>query len=389
VAAFLPTLEVIARWLAYLTRLQERVLRSSSKVQIHPVLSLLVFAGMAAVAYADHLVAGVSLAYLYFLPLALSAFVHRLRTSMVLVLICAFLGDWFGPAEHGQWPHAARMVLALIGFTSVVLFVNRLTAQRAALGRVVQDQADELAKEMELAAEVQRRLLPSYPPSVPGFELAARMYPAKAVGGDYYDFMEMPNGKLGFAIGDVSGKGVSAGLFMPAVRIALRANVGREARVEQTMEMANRVMYELTDEERFVSLFYGVLDITSRHLCYANAGHHPPLLFRAHSREADWLETGGPVLGLLSDVRFESGSTDLLSGDLFVLYTDGVVEAHNPDGKEFSRDRLLAVVAAHSEVSAEELTRTIYSSVVDFSRKDRLEDDLTVVVLKAVSNTSD
>jgi phosphoserine phosphatase RsbU/P len=159
-------------------------------------------------------------------------------------------------------------------------------------------------------------------------ELAARMYPAKVVGGDYYDFMEMPNGKLGFAIGDVSGKGVSAGLFMPAVRIALRTNVSQAIRLELTMEMANRVMYELTDEERFVSSFYGVLDITSLHLCYANAGHHPSLLFRAHSREAGRLETGGPVLGLLSDVRFESGSKDLLPGDLFVLYTDGVVEAH-------------------------------------------------------------
>jgi Stage II sporulation protein E (SpoIIE) len=118
--------------------------------------------------------------------------------------------------------------------------------------------------------------------------------------------------------------------------------------------------------------------------------HHPPLLFRAHSRRAGWLETGGPVSGLLSDIRFESGSKDLLPGDdLFVLYTDSVVEAHNYDGMEFSRDRLLAVVASHSEVSAEDLTRTIYSSVVDFSGKDRLEDDLTVVVLKAVSNTSD
>ena len=117
--------------------------------------------------------------------------------------------------------------------------------------------------------------------------------------------------------------------------------------------------------------------------------HHPPLLFRAHSREAGRLETGGPVLGLLSDVRFESGSKDLLPGDLFVLYRDGVVETHNYDGMEFSRDRLLAVVASHSEVSAEDLTRTIYSSVVDFSGKDRLEDDLTVVALKAVSNTSD
>jgi sigma-B regulation protein RsbU (phosphoserine phosphatase) len=87
--------------------------------------------------------------------------------------------------------------------------------------------------------------------------------------------------------------------LMPAVRIALRTNVSPAIRVELTIEMANRVMYELTDEERFVSLFYGVLDITSRHLCSANAGHHPPLLFRAHSREAGWLETGGPRLGLV------------------------------------------------------------------------------------------
>jgi sigma-B regulation protein RsbU (phosphoserine phosphatase) len=190
------------------------------------------------------------------------------------------------------------MVLALIGFTSIVLFVNRLTVQRAALGRVVQDQVDELAKEMELAAEVQRRLLPAYPPSVPGFELAARMYPAKVVGGDYYDFMEMPNGKLGFAIGDVSRKGVSAGLFMPAVRIALRTNVSQAIRVELTMEMANRVMYELIDEERFVSSFYGVLDITSLHLCYANAGHHPSLLFRAHSRDSGPARNRRPRPGL-------------------------------------------------------------------------------------------
>jgi serine phosphatase RsbU (regulator of sigma subunit) len=195
-----------------------------------------------------------------------------------------------------NWPHAARMVPARIGFTSIVLFVNRLTVQRAALGRVVQDQVDELAKEMQLAAEVQRRLLPAYPPT--GFELAARMYPAKVVGGDYYDFMEMPNGKLGFAIGDVSGKGVSAGLFMPAVRIALRTNVSEAIRVELTMETANRVMYELTDEERFVSSFYGVLDITSLHLCYANAGHHPSLLFRAHSRGNGPARNRRPRLGL-------------------------------------------------------------------------------------------
>jgi sigma-B regulation protein RsbU (phosphoserine phosphatase) len=228
------------------------------------------------------------------------------------------------------------MVPARIGFTSIVLFVNRLTVQRAALGRVVQDQVDELAKEMQLAAEVQRRLLPAYPPT--GFELAARMYPAKVVGGDYYDFMEMPNGKLGFAIGDVSGKGVSAGLFMPAVRIALRTNVSQAIRVELTMEMANRVMYELTDEERLYPRFTAY-SISHRSICAMQTpGITLPCCSEPIRGETGRLETGGPVLGLLSDVRFESGSKDLLPGDLFVLYTDGVVEAHNC--KEFSRDRV-------------------------------------------------
>jgi hypothetical protein len=207
--------------------------------------------------------------------------------------------------------------------------------------------------------------------------------------------------------------------LMPAVRIALRTNVSQAIRVELTMEMANRVMYELTDEERFVSLFYGALDITSRHLCYANAGHHPPLLFRAHSREAAgskqaapswaccpmsvsrviqriycpvicscfirttlWKPTtmtvwNSPEIGCLLSLLAVVACRRCLPSLLAVVACRRCLPS------------LLAVVASHSEVSAEDLTRTIYSSVVDFSGKDRLEDDLTVVVLKAVSNTSD
>lgn len=174
------------------------------------LLSLLVATGIASVAYADHLVVSVSLAFLYFLPLALSSFVHRLRTSLLLVLLCVVLSDQFGPPEHTGWQHIVRNLLALIGFTTVVLFVNQLTKQRVALTGEVRAQMEELANEMRLAAEVQRRLLPQHPPSVPGFEIAAQMYPAKAVGGDFYDFMEMQNGKLGFVVADVAGKGVPA-----------------------------------------------------------------------------------------------------------------------------------------------------------------------------------
>lgn len=346
-------------------------------------LSLLVLAGITSIAYADHLVASVSLAFLYFLPLALSGLIHRLRTSLLLVLVCVGLSDWFGSLEHTGWRHSARNLMALIGFTSVVLFVNRLSVQRTALAAEVQAQAEELAKDMKLAGEVQRRLLPQNPPSVPGFDIAARTYPARVVDGDLYDFIEMQNGNLGLVIADIAGKGVAAGLFMPAVKIALRANLNHAGNLEMVMTKANHVIYELTDEERFASLFYGILDTTTRRLRYINAGHQPPLLLRGSTGEVVWLETGGPVMGLLPDVHFETGSVELLPSDLLVLYTDGVVETHNAAGEEFSRDRLLTVVASHSGAAAQHLAETIHTSVVGFSETHRPEDDLTIVILKA------
>ena len=346
-------------------------------------LSLLVLAGITAIAYADHQVVSVSLAFLYFLPLALSGLIHRLKTSLLLVFVCVCLSDWFGSPEHTGWRHSTRNLMALIGFTSVVLFVNRLSVQRTALAAEALAQAKELAEDMKLAAEVQRRLLPPHPPSVPGFDIVARTYPARVVDGDLYDFIEMQNGNLGLVVADVAGKGVAAGLFMPAIKIALRTNVNQAATLEQVMIRANQVIYELTDEERFASLFYGTLDTVTRRLRYINAGHQPPLLLRGSTGEVVWLETGGPVMGLLRDVHFETGSVELLPRDLLVLYTDGVVETHNAVGEEFSRDRLLAVVASHSGATTQDLTETIYRSVVDFSEKERPEDDVTIVILKA------
>ena len=115
--------------------------------------------------------------------------------------------------------------------------------------------AEELAREMRLVVEVQRRLQPHHPPSIPGFEISASMQPAKAIGGDLYDFMEMPNGRLGIVIADIAGKGVSAGLFMPAVKIALRTNIRDEASLERILKKTNQIIYELTDDERFAFSF--------------------------------------------------------------------------------------------------------------------------------------
>jgi Stage II sporulation protein E (SpoIIE) len=220
---------------------------STSEPRDH-LISLLVIAGIAAVAYADHIVVSVSLAYLYFLPLALTSLIHRLRTNLVLVLVCVFLSDLFGPPDHSGWPHVVRIVLTAAGFTMAVLFVNQLTRQRTVLARVVDAQSRELAQEIELAVQAQRKLLPQRLPRVSGFEIAARTYPAKAVGGDLYDFIDVATGKLGIEVADVSGKGVSAGLFMPSAKGALRTTLDQGSSIEQVVARANQIIYELTDD---------------------------------------------------------------------------------------------------------------------------------------------
>jgi serine phosphatase RsbU (regulator of sigma subunit) len=171
------------------------------------------------------------------------------------VLVYVALSDWFGTPDHTGWQRPIRNPVAAVGFATVVLLVNQLTAQRATRKGAVRTQAEELAREMRRPAEVQRRLQPHHPPSIPGFEISASMKPANAIGGDLYDFMEMPNGRLGIVIADIAGKGVSAGLFTPAVKIALRTNIRDEASLERILKKTNRNIYELTDDERFAFSF--------------------------------------------------------------------------------------------------------------------------------------
>jgi hypothetical protein len=186
------------------------------------VLSLVVVAGISTVAYADKSVASVSLAPLYFLPLALSALVHPLRISLALSVVCLVLHDLLSPVRDVGARHLTRDATILLGYLFVVVVVNQLGTQRRRLAELAERQRDELANEIQLAAEVQQSILPRSIPTVPGFEFAARMYPAKTVSGDYYGFIELLAGEIGVVIADVSGKGVAAGLLTPSIEVALR-----------------------------------------------------------------------------------------------------------------------------------------------------------------------
>jgi sigma-B regulation protein RsbU (phosphoserine phosphatase) len=245
------------------------------------VLTLVVVAGISAVAYADKSVASVSLAPLYFLPLALSALVHPLRISLALSIVCLVLHDLVGPMRDLGTRHLARNVTTLLGYVFVVAVVNQLGGQRRRLAEFAERQRDELANEIALAAEVQQGILPRSIPRVPGFDLAARMYPAKTVAGDYYGFILLPAGEIAVVIADVSGKGVAAGLLMPSIEVALRMNAPLFPSTSDLLQLFNNVVCQVTSGLRFISLFYGKLCPQSGSLEYTNAGHNPPLLIRA------------------------------------------------------------------------------------------------------------
>ncbi len=345
------------------------------------VLTVVVVAEISAVAYADKSMASVSLAPLYFLPLALSALVHPLRISLALSIVCLVLHDFVGHIRDLGTRHLAKDATTLLGYVFVVVVVNQLGRQRQRLADLAARERDELANEIHLAAEVQQSILPRSIPTVPGFDFAARMYPSKIVAGDYYGFIELPTGEIAVVIADVSGKGVAAGLLMPSIEVALRLDAPRFPSTSDLLHTFNNVVCEITGGHRFISLFYGKLCAQSGSLEYTNAGHNPPLLLRAGS-DLIPLDKGGPVLGVLPNSDYESDMIDLRHGDVLVLYTDGAVEAENQAGEQYSATRLAKIASIYPQQSADELVETIYRSITEFRGTKLLADDLTLVVLK-------
>jgi uncharacterized protein (TIRG00374 family) len=358
--------------------------RMLNERQNYLLLSVLVLAGIAAVAYADHVVVTISLAYLYVLPLALSALIYRLRYAIPLCALCVLLHDIFGPFTETPLIRLTRNLLTLIGFLAVVLVVNRLNAQKAALAAVVRAQRDALETEISMAARVQQRLLPQFAPRLPGFDIAGRMYPARVVGGDYFDFIEMPLGSIGIAIADVAGKGVAAAVLMPAIETTLRVTADAVYSTSAIAGKLNELLYKVTDEERYATMFFAVLDPSSRTFQYTNAGHPPPLLLRATPHDSLWLNDGDTVVGLLPDAAYETHLHFLQATEVVVLYTDGVIEAENAAAEQYSSCRLEAVVKEWRDHSADEIVSAIYDSVVAFTGTKTLSDDLTVVVIRVL-----
>jgi sigma-B regulation protein RsbU (phosphoserine phosphatase) len=244
-------------------------------------------------------------------------------------------------------------------------------------------QRERLNRELEIAREVQERLFPQRLPLVPGLDYCGQCRPAREVGGDYYDFLELPEGKLGIAIGDVSGKGIGAALLMASLEASLRGQALVAPDLAELMNRINSLVLDASSASRYATLFYGEYDPRSRQLSYVNAGHNPPVILR----KSDGgfvifrLENGGPVVGLLRE-RYEQESFAQKPGDMIVLFTDGISESMNAREDEWGEERLIEFSKTCFGLPALEATDRIMAAAEAFAAGAAQHDDMTLVVLR-------
>lgn len=255
--------------------------------------------------------------------------------------------------------------------------------------RQVREENDRVRRQMRLAADVQRRMLPRSMPETPALDMAARYVPSFELGGDFYDFLPLGE-NLGLAIGDVVGKGVAAALLMSAVRASLRAHAQDVYDLDEVLSRVNAALAVDTRDDEFATLWYGVFDPRTHDLTYCNAGHNPPLLLR--SREGggvggvEELEVGGMALGIDARQRYDRGLVRLRPGDVLVAYTDGVTDAANFAGKRFGKSALRTAVTdlliKEPGAPAARIVEQIFWHVRQFAGLNAATDDMSVAVAR-------
>jgi serine phosphatase RsbU (regulator of sigma subunit) len=351
----------------------------------------LMLASIATVAYADHLVVSLSLVYLYLLPLIVGAIFLRKEVGYGLIVACVLFHYLFHYFDSPRHVHLGLRIFhdlsALLCLTLVVYVVQRYIEQREALAKIVERQRDDLLREVELAAQVQRLFLPSGKPVTPGLEIAGMMHAARGVGGDYYDYFPVDTHTTQIVVADVAGKGVPAALLMSATAAAMRLEANHDRNMLEQVQRLNTGILLASDDERYVTLLTAEIDSPRRTIRYVNCGHNPALLFRAKTGTLTRMDSSCPPIGLSREELCELASEDLSPGDVLVFYTDGVTEAENRLGEEFGMERLSATVRSGSSLSAEDLMNSIYNAAADFCG-DRFNDDVTILVVRCDFDSS-
>jgi phosphoserine phosphatase RsbU/P len=240
----------------------------------------------------------------------------------------------------------------------------------------------QLETELELSLAFQRALLPQSAPAIPGLEIAAFSRPAQILGGDYFDFIQYRDGLYGLAIADAAGHGVSASMFMTSLQAALHTLIPESDSPAEVIQRINHFYIHNVHMTSFMTVFLSRYDPVSHILTYGNAGHNPPIVYRSKEAKVEWLQPTGAGLGFIEDYTITQEKIWLSTGDILILYTDGVVEATNQQGEFFGLEKLAATVANNAARPAHDLLGMIRQTLDDFTSEQPLADDVTLVIGK-------
>lgn len=269
--------------------------------------------------------------------------------------------------------HDVELMRTFAAQTAIVLENSKLLYQAM--------EAAQLQKELEIAAGIQRALLPKSIPQKNGYDIAAVNKSSLAVGGDLYDFIQISDQELGVAIGDISGKGVPGALLMATLYATFRGMYLKNESPDRILKKLNRSLYQQTEPDKFSTFFYGILNYAEGTFTYSNAGHNPPIVV---DKKGDWklLKKGGALLGFVSDVNYQSGKITLSSGGIVFLYTDGVSETFDAQDNEFGEQRIIDALKEYRDQTAQSIIESITRDLKKFAKKGRQDDDITIVVIK-------
>jgi sigma-B regulation protein RsbU (phosphoserine phosphatase) len=270
-----------------------------------------------------------------------------------------------------------RLLQAIASQMGLAVENSRLVTSLAA-----EAAAREIAnRELEIAREVQERLFPQTYPAIAGLDCAGYCRPARGVGGDYYDFLLLDDGRLGIAIGDVSGKGIAAALLMASLQASLRGQAAAGVHdLSSLMHNVNKLVYEASTSNRYATFFYGEYDAVTRKFSFVNAGHNPPLILRGD--EVLRLEADGPVVGLLAGARYGQSECCLQPGDVFIAFTDGISEALNEQEEEWEEERFIPAAQHCRQMPAKDMIQSIFRAADAFTGNAKQYDDMTLLVMK-------
>ncbi|MDX1641640.1 MAG: PP2C family protein-serine/threonine phosphatase, partial [Balneolaceae bacterium] len=238
-----------------------------------------------------------------------------------------------------------------------------------------------LRSELQMAGEIQRKLLPDSSPAISGFEMFATNIPAKSVGGDYYDFLTLTDNQFAFCIADITGKGMPAAMLMASLQATFRSQVLVDEECTVCMTRTNKLLYKNTESNKFATMFYGTLDTETGVLNYTNAGHDCPILFR-QDQEPINLQTTGLILGIFEESEYTKEQITLQHGDLLFLYSDGITEAMDPDFEMYGIERVKNLVKENRDKKTSDITDIILTDIRSHAKSAVQSDDITLMLIK-------